>query len=758
MNLRLFYGFAAVGGAIMLLDSCASEPINASDDRDEIYAKEFIKEFGVPMADHPWSQATQTTLTIVSPTPAEVKVYYKDNDQVFLTGDFTIPAGREEIPFIVPDNITELIIEANGAQYTAPVGSTLDLASSRSRGFASNVGFDSESKEFFTEYSEDEAKECAIRFTRDQLAKLYFDRFTPGQDNLDKLADNSVSIYGWVNYQTKNGSSPVVYMYPIYWSTKNSGYQAKDIKLYGGYDVRLYSMKEICLENDSWGNSQYEFDVISGDMPYASGTPTDFIYFPSATRLDNGDINSTNSEAYPLDCYNPTIQSQGIKFNGNIPPALNLHFGDNAYTSSNPYEQGYKAWKERFWNTSAINLWQSYAGMVFYMPTDENGKTKSVKFKVWRKQANGKYAWEERTRPAFFVGFSHPAPYGREYKGYTLGSDERPDFCDVVYFVATDDINTSIGSSYSISTISSEPYSNFTIAAEDLGGSHDWDFNDAVFNVNCVTKNTASAFQDRYGTFSSSGDLNWRRRRHAMTPRVTSNTNLKPAYVYEIEVTPQAAGGTMPIYVAYHGKVTDTFDKIINTDEKDTMFNDFVKRIADHYDDVNWTDGTWIIGTELHKWLRHNTTNQAINAGDKVTHKGRSVKFYSYAGIDSKYELGTDNTPLGQFSVIVDRDNSLGIDTSANFDPNGEDAVWNGYTKFDGVLGQGSYQIGAVSEDKSQVAPQMIRISGSWSWPKENTNIKLAYPKFIDWVNGTSDNASSWTYSSNTNADYTTKK
>ncbi len=75
------------------------------------------------------------------------------------------------------------------------------------------------------------------------------------------------------------------------------------------------------------------------------------------------------------------------------------------------------------------------------------------------------------------------------------------------------------------------------------------------------------------------------------------------------------------------------------------------------------------------------------------------------------------------------------MDTSEAFDPDGEGDALHGITPFDGTFGEGIYKIGAVSEDRSSVVPQMICTSGAlWHWPLEETHISLAYPKFRDWV------------------------
>lgn len=160
-----------------------------------------------------------------------------------------------------------------------------------------------------------------------------------------------------------------------------------------------------------------------------------------------------------------------------------------------------------------------------------------------------------------------------------------------------------------------------------------------------------------------------------------------------------------------------------------------------------WYDGISIVGTEVHKWLGASSTATPVNVGGPLTHTGREVTFYAKAGLDySGVIMSGDNETLKNFFVIVDKENRLGIDTSEAFDPAGKGTASNAITLFEGVFGEGSYKIGAVSEDKGSTLPQMICIYGNWQWPLEERHISLGYPKFRDWV---SDQKTSWIYTTN---------
>lgn len=118
-----------------------------------------------------------------------------------------------------------------------------------------------------------------------------------------------------------------------------------------------------------------------------------------------------------------------------------------------------------------------------------------------------------------------------------------------------------------------EPY-EWLIAAEDLGGTYDWDFNDAVFAV------TATHITD--------GEDN----------------NKKTT---EITVEPLASGGTLPIYVMFNGEIIEV---------KNNPDAEVGEGIA-HYQ----------IGGELHTWLNGYYRNPINVTDDKQTNTGAPITF-----------------------------------------------------------------------------------------------------------------------------------
>ena len=112
-------------------------------------------------------------------------------------------------------------------------------------------------------------------------------------------------------------------------------------------------------------------------------------------------------------------------------------------------------------------------------------------------------------------------------------SNANPDFCDVVLGLSINAGATlgSIGQNLTGETFGTYPW---TLAAEDLGSTDDWDFNDLVVNIYDLTTDLTRPYTNKRGYFPSPNLLGRR-----------------------ITVLPQAAGGTYPIYLMYEGDVSE---------------------------------------------------------------------------------------------------------------------------------------------------------------------------------------------------------
>lgn len=245
------------------------------------------------------------------------------------------------------------------------------------------------------------------------------------------------------------------------------------------------------------------------------------------------------------------------------------------------------------------------------------------------------------------------------------------------------------------------------LAAEDLGDTDDWDYNDLIVAIYDMKNNYTAAYVDANGNFPA--------------PTILGRT---------LTVKPMAAGATLPDYLMYEGKIASA--NITPSTPISTI-------------KTNFKEGTYIIGTEIHSWLREPDYTQMLNTqGDRITHRGRAVSFtIPYDNVNVDYDdpsatlYANDNTLAG-FWVMVDKtDKGRYYETTA-FDPyldldDVEKDLSKAVTPFDGRLGNDTYRVDVPSKTGS-VAPQMILCHRSWYWPRERKPIDEAWRYFSDWV------------------------
>lgn len=226
------------------------------------------------------------------------------------------------------------------------------------------------------------------------------------------------------------------------------------------------------------------------------------------------------------------------------------------------------------------------------------------------------------------------------------------------------------------------PY-EWIIAAEDLGGTFDWDFNDLVVKVSCVSVNYADA-----------------------------DGEAEPGVEYSrVTVTPLASGGTLPIYLMYTGALYDT----------------------ESHSSIG--EDTYVINRELHSWLGV-PHSQPVNVGSRVTNSGKSVTYYVpgiYSlAVHDRYDGTGGKNNMGGLWVLVAPFNSP---FTVRDEGVGE------LRHFDVPDGEGVHSVTApIPDDDSALAPQMICVGGEWLWPRELHDIRKAYPVslgpgFMGWMN-----------------------
>lgn len=207
--------------------------------------------------------------------------------------------------------------------------------------------------------------------------------------------------------------------------------------------------------------------------------------------------------------------------------------------------------------------------------------------------------------------------------------------------------------------------------------------------------------------------------------------------VRTLKIKPVATGGTMPIYITLTARgVLSPGDIPAMASDGAIKFSAANSAIKDALDSKTGADEhTYIIGTEVYKWLGAGSYTQFVNVGSTRSDvQAREVEIIIPTDLDLADEVrigqaggSKEDSPLYGFAVLVDKENTLQYDAFANGGP--------GYMEAEGLeIGDDPYLIGAPDDDKEVKVPQMILVMGDWQWPTERTNILEAYPNFKEWV------------------------
>lgn len=763
---------AVMAGAVT---GCNSDNLTLEDNtRYEQYVHNFIRDFGVPDPDHNYAMSKSAGLQVTTKKGGHVTVTAEVGGTEYLFADLDVPAGVTKLPVTLPASVNEVNIVTYNGILTVGINDIVDIDTDTDSPFRSRVSRSSstgnsvvtfkgsgDGKELYITWSEDKVPYLAFKpedFLLEYLAKnpsgndntdyelkTKLDRGPDGNKTytvLDPAPNNGLCSHETVfNCSSKKGT---FYVFPIYWRKTKDNKKDFQLMLHRNYDN--YDLK---------GNTTVEF----GDPGQTTATTP----FPnlgySNTITDRATIDIDNlEEQFEFDNGNFTeafdpatakmVISRGIKVVieptdrtvgvGTIKPAISLalssgHDSDgypSSFVSSSPFYNT-TFWGGNYFDVSIHNLYLAQAATKssvltsqerqnIYLADDidkliENYKSNfssgtsqafidnQVARYIANLQQEGQFVNYKSTSISTILGFNPPPS--------RPGDTSPRDYGDVLFLI-TPYTDTSFW--YTTYCARCEKY-EWTIAAEDLGGSDDWDFNDAVFTFTDVIENLKTV--NHFNAVAMIDGPAW-----AQAVRV-------------IRVTPKAAGGILPIYITYTGTSLKKMPNLPS--DGDEMFSKVNADLEKYLDDKG-EEGTFIIGCELHKWLG-GSVSQMINTGEnRGGFTPRTVEFVIPTNLDVDDEdiLGyydglqaasKDNQPLFGFSVLVDKNNELKIDTFNDKD--------NGFCHIPSLkLGQDYYLISAPSNNKNVKVPQMILVQGDWEWPSERTNIMDAYPNFSEWI------------------------
>ncbi|MDE6498175.1 MAG: DUF4842 domain-containing protein [Muribaculaceae bacterium] len=684
---------------LVALTACsADEPKTISATED--YNREFVREFGVPAAGHDFSMATTAGLKVSTLKGDHITVTAEIDGEEYLFADCYVPVGTTAIPVTIPRTVSQLKLATTRGERTVATNALVNL------------------DEITTETSRLAAPQNAdgnpyIAFKVSDLLKNFFEK------NKSAYHYDYPTSRVWYNFMFERAQTG--YLFPIYWRKDKDGYSDYKVQFSVSEYGKNISVKSADIIFDETTDPNRMFPGLRYSPVYDS---VDDI---PAMNLNSNFFCNNNSqqEAFPKD-FDKLIISRGIRIEDYYDPTLTLsknpwyievkygfnEAGEYSMTSESPYRN------VAFWNGNYYDMPLKYLPFANYGALEFSATPKEdvYIYDEMNEQCRQSGKFTKLVNRAFIIGFN-TAPTS------TAFADDR-DYGDVVFLWVGDDYKSS-----ATSTTTTRGYS-WTIAAEDLGATDDWDFNDAVFKFTDQIK-----------------DLN--------TENYCSNYRLvecgprdaQPVRV--ITVKPHAAGGTMPLYITYTGKVGKDIPKIpsgkstsISKDESaDIMYSDANNALKNLMTDDYFQEGTYIVGKEIHSWLGSDSYTTMINTGEKNQNIGAegisfAIPVDTDLGLEAKiydkdsqqYTTGsllgsTKNKTLCGFAVLVDRNNTIGIN---ELSMHRADNI---------IMGEGTYVIGKPDHENGEVAPQMILVAEfNWQWPRERVKISDAYPDFAAWL------------------------
>ncbi|MDE6497479.1 MAG: LruC domain-containing protein [Muribaculaceae bacterium] len=670
---------------LVALASCsADEPQTISATED--YNREFVKEFGVPAQGHDFSMATTAGLKVTSKNGDHITVTAEIDGEEYLFADCHVPAGTTAIPVTIPRTVSQLKLATTRGVTNVATNAMVDLDDITTTTTQRTVSMDDY---YFP----------TLLFKQSDFLDKFF---TSYPQSTSRMSDISLIELCFNNEG---------YIFPVYWRTNKNGNSDYKVKLVESWFTRNENVKET--------------ELIFSDKTDPTTPFPGLRFINENTTLEKAyQIWTAPGTAYPNDSYNSNayIASTGIRIEDFLRKAeyedmwyLELNYGaDNngnySVSSLSPY-RNIALWDGHYFDVPLRALTQAYTGACMYYPYyNDEFYVVDNRLKLGD-NVESAASWG----PLMKITSYSAVLFGFTSAPKTNASSEARDFCDAVFlFLPTD--------SHSAALMNTVPSYTWTIAAEDLGSTDDWDFNDAVFTFTDQIK-----------------DLNTARGRDAV---VWGPRDAEPVRV--ISVTPKAAGGTMPLYITYTGKIAKV-PEIPNGlgDTANMPYSIANSNLKRQMAAINWSDGTHIVGKEIHAWLGADSYKTMVNTGERQQNlKAQAVEFAipvdTQLGVGYDAASGTfdDNTLMASaanktlcgFAVLVDRNNTLNIDAMNDSE--------QGMHRADNlVMGQGMYVIGRPDAANGEIAPQMILVNnGYWRWPQERVKISEAYPDFPAWL------------------------
>lgn len=703
MKIQIHYALAAM--AITAISACSDEPQTSGSDKTEEYVREFVKDFGVPADGHDYCMARRAGLKVKSSETERVQVTATIDGVDYLFANLTVHGGITAVPVTLPRAVDQVQIHTSRGIFTALPDATVDIDGIPDKlGRKGNVDI-TYSDDYLLNFTEvsSEADAPLLVLNTSKFLKKFFSEHPAGKDNTNYQTNLDADMTEPVFYgETILGSHGVAsqhnwckaeyYVFPIWWRTNGAG--CKDYSLIV-YDCMKFNSSHFTL--DYWNASNG-----SNPFPYL-GYMTEEVAEAGPSEQELANViyaDASASQAYPIEDA-ATIVSRGLKLEFDINKLVDNGIAfclrsanDVGSDSHSVVLKNAQAWNDKYFDVSLDELhFANVSTMQFWLDPQ------SFTVKNSGSDTFESLMGADNSSLPFLLGFNS-APS-------KAADNTARDYLDaMLLIVPTTPFILNYNMNYPM-----EPFT-WTIAAEDLGGSCDWDFNDAVFS-----------FTDLITDLNGENDL---------CDLTIPDGPYDALPVRKITVKPLAAGGTMPLYITYTGEHVCAQAPLPSSGTQMYSEADAALRAAMN----SAPSGTFIVGREIHKWLGASNHTKQLNTDAKRQRIAAKTVSFCIPADDTTYSPAAsgENQTLAGFAVLVDKENALNIDAFNDCDKGMHHVP-------DLSMGNDTYLIGAPSHDVNVSVPQMLLVSGDWEWPREYMAIDDAYPDFTKWV---SDPSANW--------------
>ncbi|MDE6043738.1 MAG: DUF4842 domain-containing protein [Muribaculaceae bacterium] len=493
LNKNLYLMCAAM--AMGIASSCTSDAPEIP--AEELYTREWVKNFGVMDATQDWNNATRGSVQVdVKGGPKRVRVTTVIDDVTYLLADYPEVSGVQKLEFDIPRGLTDIkVMTANRAIRTQVGGSATFAETANNAAAAPADGTD-----YIWNENGIKISTGSYLISDPKEPTHYRDKLPEDEFNVGKVPTNFEF--------TSNGSFVV---YPIYWDTRNVNTvgvytvdeTTGDISHYPFYTIKSGDYLQYCdyLGGKAPKTYRYRLDEYSYQWRAWLGI-TDWQF--QISDLTEEDFVTIKDKYFETNCGDTwTKEHFGLTSNDEIGEIVIV---------SKPGDEGndgtyieFEAYTSERWVSPASNKEESYdeniedsyiawRSMGFKIDIEEG-----IKFGMYIENGDGFFYSqaelnEEKTVEGNTFNIPHASTYihhctnmAGQYHEYRVLAFEDwkndwitngPDLNDVVLYITSDNVEEIPD----VEDHDADPI-KWLIAAEDLGSVDDFDFNDVVFEV-----------------------------------------------------------------------------------------------------------------------------------------------------------------------------------------------------------------------------------------------------------------------------------